>query len=343
MDSISYDKIIKEHFDIYNDEDTRKVLLSINEADQNVVLSSLTHKLYDNIVNKVDDIDFGSIERSQGNITLIQNYNEILGCIEVIKKLLTEYKQDLAPISIIENAIKNIKDRTEIWEKGFKFNIEFVMVTYTTMTLAVVSSLSLLISSCIDYIKDTSSESFKATLDTVQLKKTRNSLLFTNLDKFNKSCSKGDLDKALRYIMGNNKQFVGAYAGIGIMSGVAIAALLLSILPIIQELIFFFYFTRVRVADYFETQADLLQMNAYNLQNTSNLPASERKQIYNKQMKVVAAFRKIQNAVAVDCNKAEISAIKEKNTSEKKYKIDDVVDARPDSASGNTSSSSSLF
>ena len=46
-----------EFFDI-TDTETRKVLLAVNEADQNKVLVSLTSKLYDNVVDRIDDIDF---------------------------------------------------------------------------------------------------------------------------------------------------------------------------------------------------------------------------------------------------------------------------------------------
>ena len=57
MDRSLYNEIIKEHFDIM-DNDTRKILVSIDEADQNQVLGNLATKLYDSIVKKVTDIDF---------------------------------------------------------------------------------------------------------------------------------------------------------------------------------------------------------------------------------------------------------------------------------------------
>ena len=38
-----------------DDEKTRKVLLAVNEADQNVVMQALASKLYSHIVNKVDN------------------------------------------------------------------------------------------------------------------------------------------------------------------------------------------------------------------------------------------------------------------------------------------------
>ena len=64
---------MNEHFDIY-DNRTRNILLAVNEADQDGVMKSLADKLYSHIVEKVDDIDFGTIPLSKGDITKIDNY-----------------------------------------------------------------------------------------------------------------------------------------------------------------------------------------------------------------------------------------------------------------------------
>ena len=59
MHSADYNQILKEYFDI-TDTKTRKIMLAINEADQNAVLSSLTAKLYEHIVDKVGAYKPGS-------------------------------------------------------------------------------------------------------------------------------------------------------------------------------------------------------------------------------------------------------------------------------------------
>ena len=59
-----------QHLDI-GDNTTRKAVMYMNEADQASVLASLTAKLYDKIVTKVDDIDYGDIPNSKGDINRI--------------------------------------------------------------------------------------------------------------------------------------------------------------------------------------------------------------------------------------------------------------------------------
>jgi ribosome recycling factor len=97
----------------------------------------------------------------------------------------------------------------------------------------------------------------------------------------------------------------------------------------------------VRISEFFDVQADLLQVNAYNVENNRlDLTSTERKNISKKQLKVAEDFRKIAKKIAVDGNQAEKSASKDiKAENEKKYKASDIMDELPDSAA----SSSSLF
>ena len=59
-------KAFTEHLDL-TDDLTRKAVIVMNEAEQTSVLTALTSKLYDNIVSKVDDIDFGEIPMTKGD------------------------------------------------------------------------------------------------------------------------------------------------------------------------------------------------------------------------------------------------------------------------------------
>lgn len=341
MEAKTYDLILKEYFDCSHRE-TRQIMVSINEEDQTSVLTSLTSKLYDHIVNKVDDIDFGSIPDSKGDITKVQNFNQMMDCIAVIRNYLIQFKQDTkSTIDIVDEAIDNIAERVDAFSKGFKFDVEFVMVTYSSLVLACISSVSFLISSAIEFIKEPNSDSFDIVVNKVGLQKTKNNLLFGNLKKFNDSCNKGEFDKAINYVLANTIKHESITVGTGVIAGVAMGGILLTIVPVIRELIFFFYHSRVGIADYFETQADLLQINAFNTQNRADLNASKKKEISSKQMKIVATFRKIANFFAIDAKQSEMKATKEIQDSKKKYKADELVDSKPDSAP--TGATSSLF
>ena len=113
-----YNALVKEHFDI-TDRETRKILVTINEADQNQVMGNLAAKLYDAIVKKVTDIDFGQIPASKGDITKIPNYLDMVSCLTTIRDMMIESKQSTGSADIIFLAIENMKKYQKIWEKGY--------------------------------------------------------------------------------------------------------------------------------------------------------------------------------------------------------------------------------
>lgn len=333
MVSKAYESIISEHFNMHDDY-TRHTLLTINEADQNRVMESLTSKLYQSIMDKVDDIDFGSIPASKGDITQMQNYDQLIECIGVIRDILVEYRQDLDLINVITDAIKNIQDRVDVWRKGFALKMDLPVLLYDTIVLSIVSSVSLIIATSIEFIKDAGDASFDIKFDKVAYVKNKDAVLFDNLRKFNKSCDTGELDNSLDHIFkAASKQFTGLEV-LTVVSIVGVVGIITNIIPILRELIFFFYNTKQNVSDYFAIQADLLQINAQNVNDNPNLnlSASERKEVVKKQQNVAGVFRKISNAFAIDAKTAQSKASRDVADNKKKYNVNDIVDSKLDSA-----------
>ena len=315
--SPEFERIITEHFDL-SDKGTFSYLRSIEEADQNKVLIALTSKLYDHLVEKVDDIDFGDIPKSRGDITKLPHYDKVVDCINIIRGILENAKQDLDPVIILEDAVANLN----------QLNMELPMVIYNTMVLSIYSGISVLISSCIEFIKSTDDTGFDIALDKVQLKTTKDALIFRDLKAINASFEKGTLPKALdQMLKQNTKNFVGTAGTVGTIAVAgAIIGVILNIIPILRELVYFFFYSRTKVADYFDAQSALLQMNAYNLAAKATDDSRDIEEIKKKQLKIADKFKKIANTISVKKNKAEISAEKETKTLEKKLKINDVID-----------------
>lgn len=339
MVSKAYENIISEHFDI-SDDYTRHTLLTIDEADQNRVMESLTSKLYQSIMDKVDDIDFGSIPDSKGDITQIQNYDNLVQCINVIKDILIEYRQDPEPINTITNAINNIQERIDTWRKGFALKLDLPVLLYDTIVLSIVSSVSLIISTSIEFIKDAGDTSYDIKFNNVQYVKTKDSVLFNNLKKFNNSCNSGEMDRSLEHIFkASSKQFTGIEV-LTVISIIGVVGIIINIIPILRELVFFFYNTKQSISDYFAIQANLLQLNAQYVNDNPNLTftSAERKDVVRKQSKIVEIFKKISNALAIDNKTAQVKALKDVESNKKKYNVNDIVDHKLDSADNDNSS-----
>lgn len=321
-----------EHFDL-TDRPTRQAIMCLDEADQNAVLTALTSKLYDHIVSKVDDIDYGEIPSTKGDITKLSSYDKLRECIDLLRNILKEFKQDTAPIDVLSEAIANITSRKDLFERAFKFNCELPIIMYNTTVLSIINGVSYMIATSIEFIKTPNQESFEIVLDKVSYNKTKSNMIYRNLKKFNKCCSSGDFDKAMNHIItsrvkGYNESAVVAIGGIS-----AVLVILASIIPILREMVFFFFYTRMRVSEFFDIQADLLQMNAYNVESNDSRDSEEKDKIVSKQLKIVELFRKAANKISFTNKKAEVESAKEIESNSKKMKFNDMGDDIPDSVS----------
>lgn len=314
-----FENAVNEYFDL-SDKETFSYLSTIEEADQSKMLVALTSKLYDHLIDKVDDIDFGDIPKSRGDITKLPNYDKVVDCINIIEQILISSNQDIESIAIIKNTVSYLREYKDIFVRGYQLNMELPMVIYNTAVLSIYSGISVMISSCIEFIKSPDNTGFDIALDKVQLKKTKDSLLFKDLAQLNEAFNSGTLPKALDAILRQNtKNFTGTA-----IVGIAVVGVILNIIPILRELTYFFFYSRTKVADYFDAQSALLQMNAYNLASKASNSDKDIKEIQSRQLKIADKFKKIANFISVKHSKAEASTNKETKDLEKKLKISDV-------------------
>ena len=185
------------------DNETRSILLSINEADQAMVMQGLATKLYGYIVSKVDQIDFGTIPLSKGDVTKVEHYNQLLDCLNILGQILKNYRQPLDDLDTINIALQNIQDRTELWKKGFRMGVGTVMIVYNTMVLSVFCATSLMIASHIEFIKTGDNAGYEIAFDKTSKIRTKDKLLHQSLNDFNNACSKNELDKTLQQAIVN--------------------------------------------------------------------------------------------------------------------------------------------
>ena len=323
-----FDQIMQEHMDI-SDRETMKSLVGIDEADKSKLLVSLTSKLYDKIVEKVDDINYGTIPASRGDITKIENFDSMSECLDIIYAILKQYNQNTEPVDTIMTAINNVRGRKDLFTKAYMMNAELPIVFYNTIVLSIVSSISFLIATSIEFIKNPGDDSFSVSIDKVAYVRTSNNLLLNNLRKFNASCAKGELDRSLNECMKiHTKNMSGTMM---VLSGLALIGLAKVIIPILQELTYFFFATPQSISDYFAVQADLLQMNTSNIVYR-DLDEDKKKKVIGRQLKIVDRFRKISNFFNIEYKKAEKKGRESREADKKKYKTSEISDTAPDSS-----------
>lgn len=193
-----YNQIIREHFDL-SDRTTSRFITYMNESDnQNQLLAALASSLYQKIVDKCDKVDFGSIPRSRGDITKIDGYNNTVECINIIRRLVVEYKEDPAIIDIELNAIEAIKSLRPVFMKAFNNNSSFAMMYYNLTVASIQHSVSFLIAVAIQFVKDPNSKNIKMALDKAAYKDAESNMVLENLAKLNRAFNDGSLEKLLR-------------------------------------------------------------------------------------------------------------------------------------------------
>lgn len=314
---------------------TRKKLLYCNEDSKVSNLEFLANKLYGFIKQKVDDIDFGTIPKSKGDITKIDNYQNLIDCIETIRNMVVEYKQPTYIIDELSTTINNIQSRKRMFEKSFGLNIEFPIMIYNSTVLSCVSSVSLLITSCIEYVKD-GQNSFATSFNKASYIKSKDHILYQYIKGFNEICKNGSFDKMVNECNKNNLKATGesvtvvaALAGGTFLLGQIISVLssgkglFSNVIFGLRSIVYYFFYMRINLSEWFAIQADFLAINAENLKYREDRKNSDshKNKVYDKQMKWVDRFRKISNFFALKDTKSRKAA--SDNESEDKKHQDD--------------------
>ena len=330
-----FKQIVSEYMDI-TDYKTNTRLYNLDEAEQNTVLLSLTNKLYQMIVAKIDDIEKGDIPKSRGDITRLPKYNQLKECAKTLTSIFEQYKEDTAPIKVIENAIDNLEDNSDVFVQSYMAKVDFGIMIYESVTLAVIGSLSYMIACCIEYVKDPKNDGLTIVMDKTGVAKVKEHLLYENLVKFNEACRTNDIENAIRPLIKNRTQNLFGVGGLVLVKGLLIAVpVIIALIPLVKDLVYYFFAARQRVSVYFDIQADLLEMNANELKDNPNITTdADRKSVIRKQLQVARTFRQIADKLAVEAKTAENKADKEIKKDNKKYRIDDVETNPADASDG---------
>lgn len=320
-----FKQIVSEYMDI-TDYKTNTRLYNLDEAEQNTVLLSLTNKLYQMIVAKIDDVEKGDIPKSRGDITRLPKYSQLKECAKTLTDIFEQYKEDTTPVKVIENAIDNLEDNSDVFVQSYMAKVDFGIMLYESVTLAVIGSLSYMIACCIEYVKDPKNDGLTIVMDKTGVAKVKEHLLYENLVKFNEACRTNDVENAIRPLIKNRTQNLFGVGGMVLVKGLLIAVpTIIALIPLIKDLVYYFFAARQRVSVYFDIQADLLEMNANELKDNPNITTdADKKSVIRKQLQVARTFRQIADKLAVEAKTAENKADKEIKKDNKKYRIDDV-------------------
>ena len=370
---VEYMQMITEEYDL-SDYATKKKFLFCNEAQKVANVEHIVTRLYKHIRNNITAIDFGTIPKSKGIINKVENYEQLIDCLDSISELTKAYKDPTNTVKEIYSAIDNIHNRERDFVKAFQLNIEFPMMVYNMTVLSIISATSLLISSSIEFIKN-GHDSFTAAVDKVGFSKSKDHLLFEYITQFNRNCANGTTDKIIKGCIKNNltatneavenineaeddmnfRQMVdfistpvgltasllalpGPFKIVGIIVAIGFGSFMFC--KILAKCIMFYISIRMNIADWFEVQAEYLQINAENLKYREDEKGKDhQKKVYQRQMKWVERFKKVANIIAIKDMKARRDAEEE----EKQQRRDDDDNSNNGNDNGSSGDDGDLF
>jgi hypothetical protein len=286
------------------------------ENEVQAVNNAMVSNFYKSALEKAH-VDFEDIPNSKGDITRYSGYKSMVDTLDLIEEIAAKNNIKIQEIDAIEDAIKNIVAYREQFEKGFRLEKEFITLQYNTLVYACVEATSVMISSYVDFVKRPDKNEF------VILKDNHHGthLSVQNLQKFNMAVKQGDFSKVMAAVIATGKDNLVGVDDL-IVPAVIIGGVLV-LVPLIRELIFGFYYSRMKVSDYLSQQAMLLEINKQNVE-ASKMPPKEKNVIVKKQAQHIEKLRRLSDNIKVDRTMSDNKATIEMNKENKAWTIDEV-------------------
>lgn len=270
----------------------------LTEEDKSELTKVMVQRLYDDSVRKSVHLDYDDVERSKGDITKIKDYETLKSSIEFLESIQLKMREKIPGLNTIVESHKNIISNRSNFEQGFRVHNPHVILFYNNIVVSLICSTSFLISTSVDYIKDPTGEYSVHLKNNVMKTKGYSTVFLNSLERFNTICKDGGMSKffTMLYTKKNLVENIEIIAGVGLAIAVGITIAII-IVPIIREIIYQYYFMRIRISDYLRLQANFIELNRDKVLN-SNL--SNKKDVLKKQDKLVEDLTRLADKIDVD-------------------------------------------
>ena len=301
----------------------RDAYVALTEAESQAVTTQLIANILKSAVDK-SHVDFGDIPNSKGRIEKYKGYSSMVQSLDYMDRLSGNGK--IQDIATVRTALEQLTSLGDIFDKGFKLNNKFVILTYNSVVLACVEATSGLIAEFMKYIQEPSTMTVKINYNSTQ----PFTLCLKNLENFNTLSVKGEMRKSLSALMGGagKENFIGAGA---ILSGAkklgaiaGMAAMVSVILPVVRELVFLYYNSRAKISDFLSQQAHFVEMSKASLESDMSMDSNRKASIKAKQEARIKTLLTLSDKIAVHYSMAEKKAVQDLDRENRGWTLSDV-------------------
>lgn len=295
----------------------RTRLTALTESEKSQVNTTLVTNLYQSAIDK-NHVDFEDIPNSKGDVTRYKGYKPMREILALLEELSKKYNNKIPELEIVNSALNNVVNFRDTFEKGFSLQKEFIIMQYSTIVCACVEATSLLVATYVDSVKR---PDFSYEVIINRDSNAQGPLIITNLDKFNKSVRTGDFVKVMQSVIrSGNENFAGSAA---VLTTMGVIAGLSMVVPVTRELIFGFYYTRMKLSEHLKQQASLLEIHRQSLE-ISAMPANTRKQIIQKQAAQIKRLYDMSEKIKVQHQIGDSNAQRELKKENKSWTLDTI-------------------
>lgn len=318
LENLSF-RIIEENCTTYKE---KQELYDLLESSGVKIGEKMVANLYDKTLMRAE-VNFGDIPASKGNVENCSGYITVVSTLSVLSSLSTQYKVKIPEITLVEQAISLLKSNRDIFEKAFKMQSDALMMYYNALVYSCIEGTSILISRFVDFVKKPNE--IKMVIKKGSANDTVGQICFDNLTYFVNSCKNGEFVKLSRQLLtgtissGVNNVIAESVMG-GIGAGILIAA---SLVPVLRTIIYYFYYSKMMIANFLEQQSYFLQMNEANINSSISEP-SKRKEVLNRQKALVKKFEDMSDKIRVNSKVTTTKVNAEIKNENKNWTLDSV-------------------
>lgn len=268
----------------------------LDESAQAMTKNNVLSKLVKSCAARYKFIDFSEFDKSKGDVTKFKYYDTLS---ESLNLLFSTYKE-VKEIALMMDLFQRLHENRKVFKESFLNKNAVGVMIYNTMLLSIFEGTSYIIAAMVDFVdKD-------GGIDIViqKMQGTKSKLMVKNLERIQK-----DYDELIKLVdesnIPGNRMLEAASVGKLVKGALSILTIGFKIIPAIRELLFMYYFARVKISDAAEIQAEFLKANAERLRSQGD------DKVAAKQEKFAKFFSKIATKFAINHDKAENTATKE--------------------------------
>lgn len=295
----------------------KKAVMAMTEADLAPVSNNLVSALYKSAINK-SHIDFEDIPATKGDITKYKGYIDMMKCLDTVDGIARQSNVTIEETEVVRKAVGNIVALRDVYTKGYALDNDFIMLQYSALTALCIEATSGIIASFVDYVKTPDDVKFKI----INGKTSPTQTSIDSLKKFNASVASGEYAKVCNVVLKNGNA-VGIVKENAIIITAAILTSLVAVVALLRQIVFKFFYMRMKLSDYLKMQAMFLEMNRANIEaKESGVPAAKKKQVIKKQAELATKLSKMADKLKVESNDVNRTATRELKNENTSYTLD---------------------